>query len=117
MDKPTKKSVGEAVYHYHDVIDYIEHKYNIQTRGYKRELDGIYRDFWHWFIEHAGGNVRNGSFAHFGVEDFRDENGNFIVSEADGDSYFDCPWWVVEILEMLEKEFPGITHEKVWVEW
>jgi hypothetical protein len=41
----------------------------------------------------------------------RDENEKFVATE------FDCPWWVVEILEMLEKEFPGVTEERVWVEW
>lgn len=113
MDKP-KKKVSKAHYDYHDIIKFVEDKYNIQTRGYKEEVDGIYRDFWHWMIEHN--DVHNGCYISF-PEDWRVPEGDDITPEnlEYHDKY--APTWVREIMEMIVKEFPGIEREEIWVSW
>ena len=104
------KSFKHKLYNYSEVIDYIEKKYGISTRGYKRdvvdpEAQKQYRDFWHWMLEtntpHKDGSVIYVS------EDWRPEDG---------------PWWVVEILELIVKEFfPGHNWDEdfmsFWCEW
>ena len=41
-------------YHYNELVEYVEKKYGIKTRGFRRELDGKYRDFWHFLMDRYG---------------------------------------------------------------
>jgi hypothetical protein len=94
MNKPEKKHHHPKCYDYNEMVDYIEQKYGIQTRGYKSELDDEYRDFWHWIVD--DGDIHNGCYFHL-PEDWRDER---------------YPWWVREIMELIVKEFfPGNLSE------
>jgi hypothetical protein len=100
MKKPTKKSIHGPCYDYHEMIDYIEDKYEIQTRGYKREVDGVYRDFWHWVVDTT--SIHNGSYGYF-PEDWEDE-------------YY--PEWTQEIMRLIVAEFyPNGEDLNFWVSW
>src|SRR6267142_900499 len=104
MKKPIMK-VSEPYWDYTEVIDYIEKKYSINTRGYtpkngwtseqlmncKVGLDP-YLDFWHWVIE-RNDHLSNGSF--------------FVLYVDDEMSYPETPEWVKEILQLLKDEFGG----------
>lgn len=97
MDKPKKRSFA-PVYYYNDIINYIQHKYNIRTRGYKREVDGKYKDFWHWILDKSG-SINNGCFIYLpSIEEVEEEE-----------------WWQKEILQLIVNEFGD--NLKVWVEW
>jgi hypothetical protein len=100
VKKPVKKSHGEVCYDYNEMIDYIEHKYGIETRGYKQEVDGVYRDFWHWVLDHN--NIHNGCYASF-PEDWDDD-------------YY--PEWTREIMRLIVAEFyPDGEELDFWVSW
>lgn len=101
MNKPTKQ-IKEPYWDYHDVIDYIEKKYDIETRGYKKKEDGVYRDFWHWYIDCS--DISNGCYSHFGLY-------SFLI-----DSTGYTPDWVKEILQLIYDEFKE-DEMLFWIEW
>jgi transposase len=117
MEKPIKYQPPTA-YKYQDIIDYIEEKYNIKTRGYKEEIDGIYRDFWHWVIDRNSMLNRDGCYISILSEDV---DYSSLVKEEDYLNKEDCrdeSTWVLEILQMIRKEFPDLEiGDRVWVEW
>lgn len=102
MNKPVKRHRHTPSYDYHEVIDWVESKYNIDTRDYKREVDGKYKDFWHVILD--SNEIHNGCYFHLP---------NIWIEEEDDDKY--DPWWVREILELIYREFPDI--EEVYVCW
>jgi hypothetical protein len=132
LKKPGKKQ-SKPHWDYHEVIDFIENKYNIVTRGYipksgftpeqlkkhadtNRGGDGIpYLDFWHYLV--AQNEVHNGCFIYLNLlgdykEGQADDDGDW-----DGDSKY-RPRWVREIQKMIYDEFkPKHGEMKCWVEW
>lgn len=109
--KPSKRVPLPACYHYHDIISYIEKKYEINTRDYlgkfarswkKHPEDEKleYLDFWHWVIA-DNDDANNGSMIYIRLEESEDN-----------------PPFVNEILALIRKEFPRegeFLH--CWVEW
>ena len=101
MRKPEKKQ-QPACYDYHEMIEYIEDKYGIETRSYKKADGKIedFRDFWHWVLQ--SGSIHNGCYAHF-QEDWDHE---------------DTPDWVREIMRFIVDEFyPNGEDLVFWVDW
>lgn len=97
--KPERK-VFKSAYEWNAVQEYIEAKYGVELRGYKRGVDGHddkYRDFWHWILDKT--EIGNGTF--------------FYLPE----DYGDADWWVKEILGMILTEFPELATEHMWVSW
>ena len=96
MDKP-QRLIFDPTYDWHHIQQYIEQKYNIKLRGYKKEQDDVYRDFWHFIIDRC--DIRRGCF--------------FSLPE-DMDATED---WQKEILTMILTEFPELATERIWVDW
>ena len=96
MDRPQRKTFRPA-YHWHDVQNYVEAKYGIEFRGYKRKVDGEYRDFWRFIVEKCG--PHRGSFI-------------FLPEDTGG-----AEPWQLEILNLILAEFPELASERVWVDW
>jgi hypothetical protein len=99
LKKPERK-VFESAYEWNAVQEYIEKKYGVELRGYKRNVDGHddkYRDFWHWLLDRT--SISNGTF--------------FYLPE----DYGDADWWQIEIMKMILKEFPELATERIWVSW
>lgn len=110
--KPQIKS--RDYWDYHEVIEYIEAKYGISTRGYipkcgftEEQLNEIhsgtpYLDFWHWIVDRH--EIHNGSIFYLNLlgdyEEGRDENDG----DWDGDDEY-RPRWVREIQKMIFDEF------------
>lgn len=93
MNKPVAKTI--TFFDYHECTEYIESKYNIETRDYK-DLNKV-RDFWHWVTDHH--TVHNGCIITFDSSlDLEDQKE-----------------WIQDILKLYFKEF----GEKItfWVEW
>lgn len=120
MIKPKKRS-RKSHYDYNEISDYIEKKYNIELRGYKKKKDGIYRDFWHWLLQRN--EIHNGCYIYLIPEDIdydqviKDEDYIGIPkSKWDGDY---APPWCIEICQLFIKEFPELLESdvEVYVEW
>ncbi len=107
MDKPTKKKT--EMYDYHEMVEYIEKKYNIHTRDYAGKFvndkpDAPYLDFWHWLLDYSCGEIHNGGIS-------------FIPTYMAKDEQADKKW-VTEILTMFETEFgDGSGEIECWIEW
>jgi hypothetical protein len=113
MEKPEKYT--REYYDYGEVIDYIEDKYNIKTRGYTPQAGFTeelvkkswgtqqpYLDFWHWILDHN--EISNGCMLYLEC--------NWMI-ENETENY--CPYWVKEILRLIRDEFGNeIT---CWIEW
>ena len=118
-DKP-KQHLSEPYWDYHEVVDFIEKKYKIKLRGYtpkagfteemikhqKETYVGSksdpYLDFWHWICEYQ--EIHNGCYFYLGTQEEVDEKW--------------CPYWVKEILDLLDKEFPEAKGEMyMYVSW
>ena len=96
------------MYNYHEVIDYIEKKYNIKTRDYAGKFgkDGNtnneYQDFWHWVLQ---GNeyITNGSSGIIYVNELSKNISN----------------WIKEILQLIKDE--GFVDDEdyftFWIKW
>lgn len=116
LKKPEKKTSSYWVYR--EVIDYIEQKYNIQTRGYtpkdgftneqledRSDYDKKYNnkpdlDFWYWIINNN--EINNGCL--------------FTLYYDPDDEY--VPDWVKEILEIIFDEFePEYDEMEMYVSW
>lgn len=123
MKKPEKVTVTH--YRYNDLIEYIEEKYNIDTRDYYGMFsdkgrpwlvegeDPPYADFWHWVVQYIEG-MSNGSYVYLPPiwEEVEDDPQCY---QKDRNS---TPRFVVEILDLLTKEFgEDILNEQLWVEW
>jgi hypothetical protein len=124
MKKP--KKVTRSYYGYNDIIDYIEFKYKIKTRGYtpkcgftEKQIALEYRpkpylDFWHWIIDYY--EVNNGSSIYLDLVDnykYKKESD----ADWDGDSE-QRPRWVREIQKMIFDEFkPKHGGMMVWIDW
>lgn len=114
MNKPEKKYPVKPMYDYHEVIDYIEEKYNINTRDYGKKftkdgnMDNEYLDFWHWLVEHDG-SISNGSTSMICID-------SILNNEGYGEPE---PDWIKEICKMIKDE--DFTDEEgffyFWVEW
>jgi len=102
MNKPVQK-VSQPYWDYHEVIDYIEKKYNIDTRGYKREVDGVYRDFWHWIVDMC--SIHNGSYFYLDIYGWMTDTDLEYVTE-----------WQQEILKLIYDEFQE-EDMRFWVSW
>jgi hypothetical protein len=96
--KPVRREFKPA-YEWNAIQAFIEKKYNIALRGYKKEEDGVYRDFWHWLVDQCGIQT-NGCYIHL-PEDY----------EGTAEE------WQKEIMGMLLKEFPELKTERIWVNW
>lgn len=96
MKKPKPKHPNKKALYWNEVENYIEEKYKIKLRGYKREEDTVYRDFWHWVCDCT--SIHNGCFFHLNTK------------EKDH-----LEWWIQEILEILNKEFGNCPF--FWVSW
>jgi len=103
MDKPVKQA--KYAYVYSDLIDYIEKKYKIQTRGYKREVDGVYRDFWHWLLDKTWCEMHNGSYQYLPIKD--------ILTDEE---WLKAPDWVREIAQLIFNEY-GEDEMECYVWW
>jgi hypothetical protein len=97
---------SEPYWDYHDITKYIEEKYKINTRDYKRKFlakkftTTEYCDFWHWLID--GTDLHNNSFVNIPLY------------------YYNAPDWVQEILALYRKEFATTENQvylRCWVEW
>jgi hypothetical protein len=92
IKKPVK-IVGDPYWDYHQVISYIENKYQIDTRDcagkHTGNPDAEYQDFWHWICDRY--DINNGSF--------------FELDIADGLDYDGTYPWVKDILTKLLDEF------------
>lgn len=113
LKKPKIKTSSYWVYR--EIIDYIEQKYNVETRDYipkngfsSEQLEGRsefdkkrdqkpHLDFWSWIIDRY--DIHNGSF--------------FTLLYDD-----DSPDWVREILKMIFDEFETECAEiEMYVSW
>lgn len=95
MKKPSPKT--KKYYDYHEVIDYIEKKYNIKVDGYTPKVPpsgekDTYLSFWHWICDTH--EVHNGSDIYLDMK---------WTIEHDSESW--APSWVKEILQMIMDEF------------
>ncbi len=124
LEKPTKTS-HEPTWEYDQVINYLEEKYNFNTRGYtpttgfteeiKEEYykkypgrrgwggeEKIYLDFWHWLLENSFSELNNGSYNYLPVKEYLEDK--------------ETPSWVKEILQKMFDEFQEDEME-FWVAW
>lgn len=125
MKKPIQK-VSKPHWDYHEVIDFIEKKYNIHTRRYtpqsgftdeqlEKSNGKPYLDFWHYIIKHN--EIHNGCYFYMNLL------GDYEEGRAEGDGDWDGddeyrPHWVREIEKMIYDEFkPDGGEMKCWVEW
>lgn len=110
MEKPKPKP-SEPVYDYHELIRYIEEKYNYDSRDFDNKYGGRkdkpkgtrYLDFWHWFSDH--GDTHNGCFKYIPFDYIEDT---------------ETPDFVRTILKDIQTEFDPekqLDNLKVWVEW
>lgn len=118
MKKPAEKR-SEPHWDYHEVIDYIEDKYQITTRGYKPKSgfpEGeTYLDFWHWITDVS--DVHNGCFIYLNLLGDYEEGRAEDDGDWDGDDEY-RPRWVREIQKMIYDEFkPEGGEMKCWVAW
>jgi hypothetical protein len=118
MKKP-KKYNPPAAYKYSDIISYIEDKYKIKTRSYKKEKDGIYRDFWDWIYANCHSHLsKDGCYINLINEDLdykKEVSEKDYINDKDADP--SCTWGI-EILQIILKEFPDLEEsDKVWIEW
>ncbi len=110
--KKLKKPVpvrSEPHWDFHQVIDYIEKKYEISVRDYAGKFSNKtydettpYLDFWHWLIDGPFSEINNGSYQYLDLK-YELENE-------------DTPDWVKEILQKIYDEFQEDEME-FWVEW
>jgi len=131
-EKP-KKKVSEPYFDYHEVIDWIEDKYKINTRGYtpkcgfteaqieERKRYGSdrqpYLNFWHYISEDS--DIHNGSYFYMNLL------GDHYKGKKNGDGDWDGddeyrPRWVREIQKMIYEEFKDdldCGEMKCWVSW
>lgn len=93
MNKPQKHSL--EAYDYNEVIEYIEKKYNIQTR--KRG-----EDFWHWLLDNAFYEMSNGCYQNLyvlelmrnlGEDDWQYDILRLIYDEYQEDEMEFYVWW------------------------
>lgn len=96
MNRPERKSF-KPVYHWCDIVSYVEFKHGITLRAYKLEVDGVRRDFWHFIMEMC--NPSRGSF--------------FRLPEDMGGT----EPWQQEIMDLILAEFPELVTESIWVDW
>ena len=95
MEKPSRITF-KPTYKWQDIENYIEKKYNIKLRGYKKENDKEFRDYWYWICNRC--EIHKGCF--------------FYLPELENDE-----WWIVEITELIIKNFPELKKEQIWVDW
>lgn len=119
-DKP-KAYVRGPHYNYHQVIAYIETKYNISTRSYT-PINGFtseqlakdpepYLDFWHYVVDGVGLDHEGVIFLNLWGDYQKDKP----PGDWDGDSEY-RPHWVREIQKMIYDEFqPEDGEMKVWI--
>lgn len=97
FEKPKRRTFAPA-YEWNKIEAYIENKYKVSFRDYKKGVSGHdtkHRDFWHWLIDNC--YIRNESFFSL-PEDY-------------------SGWWQTEIMEMIFTEFPELKTERIWVSW
>jgi hypothetical protein len=105
MEKPIKVTF-EPAWDWHDVIAFLEEKYDIDVRDYNKkfskgsEQDVEYLDFWHWVLGMY--DVHNGSFIDLSVKYWLEEKST--------------PLWVKEILQKMYDEFQE-EDMNFWVSW
>lgn len=98
------------VVNYHDMIDVIEAKHNINVRDFLGKFNAVssgqnsedieYCDFWHWMIEEVIPDVHNGMIEEINWSDIRYD----ARLNAESDEEFDASW-TTKILNMLVDEF------------
>jgi len=111
MKKPKKYNPVEGVINYHDMMRYIDKKYDIDNRDYNRRFRGNkgakYLDFWHWLLDHCFYEVHNPCSATLNVIEMLEED--------------ETPVWVREILTLIKIEFGDQFNEygelNVWISW
>lgn len=130
LPKPKPKR-SEPRLDYHEVMDYIEKKYKIDTRGYtpkcgftEEQLEEAkryggdrvpYLDFWHYLMDHN--EINNPCYVYLNLLGDYEEGKSEDDGDWDGDSKY-RPRWVREIQKMLYDEFKPEDGELVcWVEW
>jgi hypothetical protein len=100
VKKPTVKK-GPEYLDYHECNNYIEKKYNIQTRDFLGKFQGgkandvEYLDFWHWMCDNF--EISNGAIIHVNFEELRQEN--------------NPPDWVKHIFTYWEAEFKDFADK------
>lgn len=132
MKKPKQKT-SKPHWDYHEVIEFIEKKYKIETRGYtpkcgfteaqleenKKHYRGTdskpYLDFWHYLTDNS--EVHNGCFMYLNLLGDHYKGKKKDDGDWDGDDEY-RPRWVREIQKMIYDEFkPKHGEMKCWVEW
>lgn len=95
MKKPEKQQ-GPSYYDYHDLMKYLEEKYNFQSRDFygkyrKEKFDEsvVYADFWHWLTGKMY-DISNGSYGWLCPKEWLEE---------------DLPDFVRAILTYIDDEF------------
>ena len=112
LKKPKKIEVVPKMIDYHDMIEYIEQKYNIEVRGYVRKEDMgkknvEYLDYWHWLLDHCFDGMGNPSTQFIPVYNMLNDEGW-------------APDWVIEITTLIDKEFHKDLDDgalQVWISW
>jgi len=114
MKKPKKTQVVPDMLDYHEVIKYIEQKYNIETRGYveakskEKKRNRPYLDYWHWLLDNAFSEMGNPSSQNIPIYNILNDEGW-------------APEWVKEITTIIDKEFHKDLEDggelQVWVSW
>jgi hypothetical protein len=111
FEKPNPTTA--SVYNYHDVIAWIEQKYEIEVRNYMSSTSNLENqssklDFWFWITDNQFFDIHNGAYCSLMVSPE-------VIGQEEWDSQ---PSWVNEILSMIDKEFPEAEGElTVLVAW
>lgn len=108
MTDKIEKHVTEW-YDYHEMVDYVEKKYEIKVRDYSNRWGDVhdskkeYQDFWHWMLDTSFNNFQRGAPMELDWKWIKDDWGP------------SAPEWVNEILDMFIAEFPEKCN--VIVDW
>jgi hypothetical protein len=127
MEKPNK-ICPEPYYSFWDIIRFIEHKYNINTRQYKKEKDGITRDFLQFIVWLNGQPDRRRGFVQVIIPEMVDstepiDENQYLRVPVNFNSN-QIPGWIKEIGRYIFAEFPDLktkneqmSFETVLIEW
>jgi hypothetical protein len=134
MKKPTMKVIER--WEYHDIINYIEKKYSINTMDYYGKFrkstaqpwvnpdeEPPYANFWHYMMA-VNPDVHNGSSVYFPTDEYlnnevKDDPKCYDVSNgAHNGVYMYTPRFVLDIMGLITKEFGDeVIDVPIWVEW
>ncbi len=117
---------GDPYWDFHEVIRYIEKKYDIVYRGYTPKVSlphyERYLDFWHWVVDHY--DIHNGSYFDMNIlGEIHNNEEEWQEGDAEDDGHWDLdsesrPRWVREIQKLIYDEFkPDNGDMKFWVCW